>query len=94
MKYCVPFYKIVNNKESQIGRVTVDVNSLGAFEVNSGMKIHISTGYVNFKEEWKDYDLISPYIKKSDLCGKNLSKSVRDYSEVNGKTIILVKGKK
>lgn len=93
MKYNVPLYKLVNNEEIQIGRVVVCFNSFGVFDINSNMKIHISSGLVDYKEEWVNYSLLSPFIKKKDLNGSSMLKA-NQISKSDGTNVFLVKKRK
>lgn len=72
MKYQVPLYKLVENGEQQIGTVIVKNTSLGAYDVSSGTKLHVSTGALSVSPTLYQMKQLSPYVKKSDFNYRNL----------------------
>lgn len=72
MNYQVPLYKLVEKGEEQIGTVIVQNTSLGAYDVSSGTKLHISTGALSVSPTLYQMKQLSPYVKKKDLNPHNL----------------------
>lgn len=72
MNYRVPLYQLVEKGEEQVGTVVVQNTSLGAVEITTGAKIHVSTGALSILPTLYQMKTLSPFVKKSDFNAQNL----------------------
>lgn len=89
MKYKVPLYQM-KRKETKIGTVIITYDALGATDVVSKEKIHISSGMINYKEENWNKNIFNPYIKKSDINRLNILKETKKEPVKKKKKIIII----